>query len=183
MSDRSRSALIEFLDYLGSKGLMAKATVAARKAASSQILGILDEDEVRDVTAIDLDLVVNRFQIRHGKNYTPQSLTTYKSRVRAAIDDFGAYLANPLAFKPSVQTRDRARPKNGKPFSKPSDAPVDLPRVEAKPSYPAMAASNILPIPLRSDLTVFIQGLPFDLTAQEARKISNVVLAMAPTNV
>ena len=183
MADRSRAALLDFLDYLAATGLMAKATVAARKAASSPILGILEPDEAADVTALDLDQVVNRFQNLHGKKYTPQSLTTYKSRVKAAIEDFASYSANPLAFRPSVQSRERAKPRNGKPPSVPKAADnieAFKPEVSARPVHSAVASSNILPIPLRADLTVFIQGLPFDLTAQEARKISNVVLAMAP---
>lgn len=182
MVDRSRPALLAFLDYLSSKGLMAKATVSARKAASSQILAILEDDEAADITNIDLDQVVHRFQNLHGKKYTPQSLTTYKSRVKAAIDDFSSYLANPLAFRPSVQSRDRSKPKNGKTNSGSTATEKMSPSVDppARPAQPAMASSNILPIPLRPDLTVFIQGLPFDITAQEARKIANVVLAMAP---
>lgn len=183
MADRSRAALLEFLDYLAAKGLMAKATVAARKAASTQILGILESDEAADVTVLDLDQVVHRFQNLHGKKYTPQSLTTYKSRVKAAIDDFASYSVNPLAFRPSVQSRERGKAKNGKATQAQKEAD-DVEQVKpdshSRPVHSAMASSNILPIPLRADLTVFIQGLPFDLTAQEARKISNVVLAMAP---
>jgi hypothetical protein len=183
MIDRSRTALVEFLDYLASKGLMAKATVSARKAACSQILGILEGDEASDVTSIDLDQVVHRFQNLHGKKYTPQSLVTYKSRVKAAIDDFASYSANPLAFRPSAQSRERTKSKNNKTNSEPKN--IDAPEsktdiIPSRPAQPAMASSNILPIPLRADLTVFIQGLPFDLTPQEARKIANVVTAMAP---
>ena len=185
MADRSRTALLEFLDYLAAKGLMAKATVAARKAAASQILGILESDEASDVTVLDLDQIVHRFQNLHGKKYTPQSLTTYKSRVKAAIDDFASYSTNPLAFRPSVQSRERAKPKSDKtaPAQATSDNvdPVKA-DVNSRPVHSAVASSNILPIPLRADLTVFIQGLPFDLTAYEARKISNVVLAMAPSD-
>lgn len=183
MANRSRAALLDFLEYLAAKGLMAKATVGARKAASTQILGILEEDEAADVTALDLDQVVHRFQNLHGKKYTPQSLTTYKSRVKAAIDDFASYSANPLAFRPSVQSRERAKPKNDKnpsPPKAPENAETVKTESSPRPVHSAVASSNILPIPLRADLTVFIQGLPFDLSAQEARKISNVVLAMAP---
>jgi hypothetical protein len=161
---------------------MAKATVSARKAAAGQILGILGDDEASDITSIDLDQVVSRFQNLHGKKYTPQSLTTYKSLVKAAIDDFAAYLANPLAFRPSVQSRDRVKTKSAKPAQRESDAMEPL-KTESpsRAVHSAMASSNILPIPLRADLTVFIQGMPFDLSAQEARKIANVVLAMAPS--
>ncbi|MCW1430336.1 hypothetical protein [Novosphingobium sp. JCM 18896] len=183
MADRSRDALLEFLDYLAAKGLMAKATASARKAASSQILGVLDPDEAADITALDLDQVVTRFQNLHGKKYTPQSLTTYKSRVKAAIDDFDSYSANPLAFRPSIQSKERAKTKISKQsvsLKVADDAEVIRPETSPRPAHSPLVSSNILPIPLRADLTIFIQGLPFDLTVQEARKISNVVLAMAP---
>lgn len=38
---------------------------------------------------------------------------------------------------------------------------------------------TILPIPLRADLTIYVQGLPVDLTAREARKIGAVILALS----
>jgi hypothetical protein len=41
------------------------------------------------------------------------------------------------------------------------------------------AGVGIIPIPIRADLTVHIQGLPFDLTSREAKKVANVILAMA----
>jgi hypothetical protein len=38
---------------------------------------------------------------------------------------------------------------------------------------------SVLPIPIRENLIIQIQGLPFDLTPAEANKIANVVRAMA----
>lgn len=40
-------------------------------------------------------------------------------------------------------------------------------------------ADEILPIPLRQDVTVRIWGLPLDLTPQEAAKIGAVIAALA----
>lgn len=177
---RSREALQEFLDYLGVKGLMAKATAHARKAAASKILSVLSDEEAADITAIDLDDVLTRFSNLHGKKYTPQSLVTYKSRLRSALDDFDAYISNPLGFRPSLQRRE-PRAKDAKGQGSLTSAPDSAPRTDAvaRPAHVPLAASNILPVPLRSDLTVHIQGLPFDLTAAEAKKLSNVILAMA----
>jgi hypothetical protein len=175
-SSKSREALAEFLDYLADKGLMAKPTAMSRKAAASKILGILEKGEASDVTAIDIDNVVSRFGNLHGKDYTPQSLTTYKSRLHSAIEDFRTYLANPLAFRPSVQNRERTKVKPNK------ESPKAVPEARAEPTRSAptpMTTSNILPIAIRADLTVYIQGLPLDLTQAEARKISAVVVAMA----
>ena len=41
------------------------------------------------------------------------------------------------------------------------------------------AQSDIIPIPIREDLTVFIKDLPMDLTEKEANKIVNVIKAYA----
>lgn len=176
---RSREALAEFLDYLAAKGLMAKATVHARKAAASMILGILEVSEAEDVTILDLEDVTARFSRLHGKRYTPASLVSYKGRLRSAIEDFQSYLANPLAFRPSVQNRERVKTralKDAVPIS--GATPVEG-RAEPVRSTPAhLPATNILPIAIRADLTVYIQGLPFDLTETEARKIAAVVTAM-----
>lgn len=174
---RTREAILEFQDYQAAKGLLAKGTAMARKAALGKVLGILAHEEAEDVTQIDLDDVMLRFSNLQGRDYTPGSMTTYKSRVKAALEDFEAYLSNPLGFRPSVNRRDRA-PKNEKSQSKPADSTPSA-ETTSKSAAPAFDSASILPIPLRADLIVRIQGLPFDMTEAEAKKIANVVLAMA----
>jgi hypothetical protein len=178
--DRSRQKLLEFLDYLGNKGLMAGATVATRKAAATKVLGILSDEEAADVTTLDLDDVMSRFQNLEGKNYTPGSLNTYLSRLRSAVDDFSAYLENPLGFKPSVQSRERrAKSDNNKKEDTKSveASSATTERPAQKPSI--LPSATIVPIPIRADTTIYVQGIPFDLTAAEAAKIANVIRAMA----
>ena len=51
---RSRQDFLAFLDWMSDKGLMAKNTVAARKAAASKVLSILSDEEAQDVTTLDL---------------------------------------------------------------------------------------------------------------------------------
>ncbi|MBL8545427.1 MAG: hypothetical protein JNL81_03135 [Hyphomonadaceae bacterium] len=177
-SDRSREKLIEFIEYLGNKGLLASATAGARKAAVGKVFGILSEEEASDVFAVDLDVLMTRFSNLQGKNYTPESMTTYKSRVRSSLDEFAEYLKNPLGYKPGVQSRDR-RPKPSKENENGSPAKPTPKASPAADSPTTAGISNILPIQLRADLTVRIQGIPFDLTEAEARRIANVILAMA----
>jgi len=175
--ERSRQALLAFLDYLAAKGLMAKATVAARKAAVTQVLGILPEDEASDVISLDIDHVMQRFTNLQKQKYTPGSLAAYRSRVKAAMEDFRNYLDNPLAFKPGVQPREK-RPGEAKRLSvsQPSSpTQVDI----ARSSVVAPLTNTIIPIQIRADTTVYVQGLPYDLTEGEANKIANVVRAMS----
>jgi hypothetical protein len=179
---KSRDAAIEFLEYLAQKGLMAPATARARKAAVNTVLSILDDQEAQDVTSINLDDVMSRFGHLQGKDYTPHSLRTYKSRVRSALDDFASYVKNPLGFRTNVQIRDRKPSPSNTPTNSTRSAP-DSPVVDApRPSVQAVAgpmANSIVPIPIRADLTILIHGLPFDLTQAEAKKIASVIQAMA----
>lgn len=178
---RSREALCDFLDYLADKGLMQKNTVAARKAAVTKVLGILDDVEASDITTIDVEDAVSRFQRLHGRDYTPTSLIAYKSRLKSAVDDFLSYLNNPLAFRPSVQSRARMRTKTAREEQAESSSKPERRSEQARPIAMPAAAGLILPIPIRPDLTVHVQGIPFDLTEAEARKIAAVVTAMVHT--
>ena len=180
-TDTSRSALFEFLDYLSDKGLMAKATVSARKASAGKVLSVLSDDEAKNVINIDLDDIMTRFQNLKGKTYTPGSLNTYQSRTKSALDDFESYLQNPMGFRPSTQTRDRKSKSNNAGSSKRKkekleDTSTNEPTHRASIHPPS---ASILPIPIRSDVTVHVQGLPYDLTETEANKIANVIRAMA----
>jgi hypothetical protein len=181
MSDRSLAALTTFLDYLASKGLMAKNTAAGRKAACGKVLGVLDPEEQSDVLNIDLDDAMTRFINLEGRGYTPSSLNVYKSRVASALSDFASYLQNPAAFKPSTASKK----SNGETTKRSgvSRSPK-RPSVEAdvqKRQEPPQGApsANVFPIPIRADVVVRINGLPFDLTPAEAEKIASVVKAMA----
>jgi hypothetical protein len=177
MSDRSLAALLSFLDYLSEKGLMAAGTATGRKASCNKVLGILDPEEQTDVTVVNLDDAMHRFINLEGKNYTPSSLTVYKSRVASAISDFTSYLANPSGFKPSVAQKKTGNgsPKKvaGPKASSHNAAPIQ------KPDVQPIASANVYPIPIRADVVVRIHGLPFDLTPAEAEKIAAVVKAMA----
>jgi hypothetical protein len=168
------------MDYLAKKGLMNKATARARKAAVNTVLSILDEEEAKDVTTIDVDHLFTRYANIAGANYKPESLNVYKGRLRAALDDFKNYLENPMTFRPSVQGGGRKASEKAKLTSE-----LERPQRESASRITNMAppptSVSVLPIPIRTDLVVQIQGLPYDLTPQEANKIANVVKAMAST--
>jgi hypothetical protein len=171
---RTRQDFIEFLNWLSDRGIMPKATVAARKAAVNRVLGILTEEEARDVTKLDLDSVMRRFTNLEGKGYTPGSLTTYLSRLRSALDDFTAYLDDPLNFRPTAQTRERKTTAKKETAARTgaTDAPAPQPASSS-------VSANTLSIPIRPDTTIVVMGLPYDLSDAEAGKIANVIRAMA----
>lgn len=175
---RSRAELLKFLDYVGSKGLMSPATAESRKASVNKVLGILSDDEADDVANIDIDEVVHRFANLHGQGYTQDSLRTYKSRTKSSIQDFLRYVENPLGFKVGGQSRERKQKQvNGQASAR--EGATSPQAVHSLRGAPPTATTSILPIPIRADLIVHVQGLPYDLTEGEAKKIANVIQAMA----
>jgi hypothetical protein len=181
MTDKSLAGLISFLDWTAEKGIMAKNTVNGRKAAVGNVLGILDPEEKSDITTIDLDSVMSRFVNLQGKKYNTSSLNVYKSRTNAAIGDFQKWLNDPLSFKPNG-SRSEKKPLTTNPkkerATRTSNIAEELVQTGSAHT-PNPASANVFPIPIRESVVVRIHGLPFDLTEKEARKIANVVLAMA----
>jgi len=175
-NDYSIQELNKFLDYTRSKGLMKPATVAARKAAVNNVLGILTPEETKDVRELNLDDVALRFANLKGSAFKPESIRVYKSRVAVSIADFIQYRKNPITFKPNAsgQRNDSSpkRDKNEKPPVR-GKAPQGRNIVEAETS------DVIFPIPLRPNLVVKLVGIPGDLSKREAQKIANVVIALA----
>lgn len=177
----SANGLDEFLSYLGEKGLMAKQAVAARRAASNKILGILDSNERADVRLLDLDAVATRFNNLEGKRYTPDSLKTYKSRVSKAIEDFVRYLDNPAGFK--IKSPSAKKPINGSGRSKSDKGGDRSGDSDCSPpkstNFERPIETLAIPIPVRPESIVTVSGIPLDLRRSEAQKIANVLLALA----
>jgi hypothetical protein len=173
---RSKKDLMDFLEFCGEKGLMNPQTAAARKASVSSFLGILDENDAQDVTTLDLDVVTSKFLNLRGKDFKQDSVKVYKSRVESSIRDFVAYKNDPLGFKPNIGQRER----------KPSDEKVAPKANLQKGNQPAhvtptdhLQDTMIFPIPIRPGLVVKVAGIPPDLSSSEARKIANVIMALA----
>lgn len=188
MSGRTKADFLEFLDWLGSKGLMPLNTAQARKAVANKVLAALDENELSDITALDIDDVMLRFTNKFGKKYTPESQRTYRSRFETSVADFTAYCENPVGFRPL------GRPQIKRPSSdqQNGDKKKSAPRKSAAKS-PVLqdhladseppSSGNVIPIQIRQNLTVRIGPVPFDLTKSEATKIANIILAHAmPTD-
>lgn len=173
---RSRADLLRFLDWMSEKGLVPANTASSRKASANKVLALLSDEEAEDVTNVDVDDLVRRFGNKHGQQYNPDSLLSYKSRLRSAIDDFRAYCENPVGFRPVGRTQQRT--KNG---TTPTPV-VKSARGHTKPEHQVSAAApsvHVVPIAIRPDVTVQVGNLPYDLTPTEAKRIANVILAYA----
>jgi hypothetical protein len=174
---RSREDLMDFLGYLGEKGLMNQQTAAARKASVSSFLSVLSAEEAKDITALDLNQVTTQFINLKGRTMQQGSIKVYKSRVESSIRDFIAYKRDPLTFKPNIGQRER-KPTEGRTAVDPAVTNSFTPKMpNTGPEH--QTDTVIFPIPLRQGLIIRIAGIPPDLTSAEARKIGNVLMALA----
>ena len=99
-----------------------------------------------------------------------------------ALDDFISFQDNPSAFRPNA-ARLNGKKKDDSQKQKKSTKGVAQPKVAASEHLPLENNSSLenltLPIPLRPGVIVKIFGLPSDLTADEAKKISTIVTGYA----
>jgi hypothetical protein len=176
--DYSREGLLKFHDYLASKGLMNANTIAARKAAANKMLSILDESEASDLRSIDLDHLAERFFNLNKTDFTPDSLTTYKSRLKSAVSDFIQHTENPSSFKPLGAKLKTVGGKNGTIRRKEENWKGPSEPVQAERRTETTNEVTVQ-IPIREGVVVKFVGVPPDLKLKEAQKISNVILAYA----
>jgi len=181
--DYSRDALLAFIDYASEKGLTNKNTAASRKVSVSSMLGILDDHEAQDVRALDIDEIEKRFHNLYPTKYSPESLRVYRSRLKSSLEDFLRYQDNPASFKSSAPSKG---PKSGGKKTQDQPSNTNLPAITTHHSPPPSAhgrATINIPIPLQGSCVVTINGIPIDLTEQEAKRIANVVMALASNSV
>ena len=189
----SAEALMDFLDYLAKKGLANSNTIISRKAASNKMLAILSPGEAADLRQVDLDQLATRFANLKGKDYSPQSLQVYKSRVATSLEDFFRYKENPANFRLGSTAKKTA--SSGFALTKSaSSGRITIVRNKKSSALPVIRSEGVdvdraqptmisattinFPVPLRPNCVVQINGLPVDLTKAEAAKISAVVSAM-----
>lgn len=182
MQDYSDRSLLEFLDYLGNKGLMKGSTVSARKAAVSSMLAVLDSEELTDLREIDTDDLSSRFANLKGASFTPGSLNTYKSRFTAALSDFLEYKKNPLSFKPKVKVRRRLKKHTENISAENQNSSGQESKPEQRKTSSSIDHSTLVfPIPIRPGIVIQIAGIPDDFSQSEAEKVSKVILALSNT--
>src|SRR5215469_8067402 len=96
--DTSGQALIAFLKRAGDKGLMKTNTANSLRAASTQVLGVLDNWGTLDVRAIDVEEATKRFVNKRNEKFTPESLEAYKRRFSQAVKLFLEYADDPSGW-------------------------------------------------------------------------------------
>lgn len=173
MSDCSTQGVTNFLDFAAQKGLMKKGSVVAIKTACNNIFSILDEAEASDVSKLDLEAVIQRYQNINSLKVRPDTMQAYGQRVKYAVSEFLRYNENQAGWKPSggqrsansSQTSRRGRAsKNENPQPAASATP---------PESVDFDASQIMhQFPIRKDMVVTVKGIPYDVKRSEMARLN-----------
>lgn len=174
--DTSGKALVAFWKMAGNKGLVNQNTAGAKRAACSQIMGVLDDWETIDVSSLDVEDVFRRFTHKRGADFTPASLGTYKSRLVQAVTEFLAYTKNPAGWRPNAPERAPAT-RAAKPAA--ATPQKENGNEEAHPdSLPNRTGLVEYPFPLREGRFAYLR-LPVDLKMADVKRLTAYLGALA----
>jgi hypothetical protein len=164
----SGRALVDHWKYASAKGLMNSNTANALRVACTKVLEVVDGWQSLDVRALNVEDVYRRFVNKRSKDFTPESLETYRRRFTLAVKEFLQYTEDPTSWKSpsnkrSVRKSKVAADENG------SDATVS-PTMRA-PALPISVGGLVeYPFPLREGLFAYLK-LPADLKKAEVKRL------------
>lgn len=170
----SLDSLRKFLRQSPMQGLINPAAARSRLNALSQLDQEMTPDERRDVRRIDVDELVSRFHKLEGESIRPEALDVYAERLRTALSDFIAWKRDPESFSSAGQERARAIPRDSKGARTGDHDAAERIMLQATDN-----PTNVVPVPVRPDNTVYLANLPLDLTQGEAERIARIVRAYA----
>lgn len=174
--DYTPDRLMAFLRDGAMKGLINPAVAKSRLSAIEQLFVELDERERADIRRIDVDRLCQRLHKLQDSSIRPEVVALYNKRVQAALADYFAWLDNPQGFSSiggDGLRKEKRHVASDKEVAREQKALEEI--TLAASEWPA----DLVAVPLREDRTVYVQNLPLDLSLQEARKISRVILALA----
>lgn len=168
--------LLDFLREAPKQGLLNPAVARSRANAIEQLFVELTREEKDNIRLIDVDKLAARLHTIQGSTIRSEVLVLYKTRVSEALIDYLAWLQNPTTFATiSGHTLRRGM----RAFATDTDNAEELRALEDIALATSERRKDYLSVPLREGMSVYITNLPLDLSAEEAGRISRVVMALA----
>jgi hypothetical protein len=181
------AGLVAFLDYAIQKGYLKTATGQAMKTAVKEVLSATEGAEgweSVDLTSLDEDDVLRRFETLRAMKFSAGSLSTYKGRYSRAASMFEEFRASPATWRPSVKQRSRTKGNGGSTAaargSKTDGGAPSTPAPGPAPApHPGHGSAIITyPFPLRQGVLASLE-LPPDLTRREAQRLVAFIESLA----
>lgn len=165
--------LLDFLNHAGDKGLMPAASAQALAVAARNVFGVLDDNEQEDMSKLDLDAVIRRFNNIRARDFNPSSLKEYGRRIRKAVDLYEQWKENPADF--SVKTR---APRKTRKESQAETRSIEVNQTNTLIS-PNRTDAYQSSFPVGPGRVVTLSNIPQDLTSAEAEKLAQFVRMLA----
>lgn len=178
IADRSKQAVVNFLESMSSRGTIPAVRVKVWMVAIRAILSDLSPDEDADVRKLDLNAAFQRSYNRAPNKYSAATLQEYRNRITQAVAEFEKWANNPETYSydgvvrsvPGVKAT-RARRGTNEPDSEALGDEDD----EGGGSGPSRL---VLQYPLRRDFLARL-AIPIDLKADEARRLAAFIKTLA----
>lgn len=164
----STQAFFDFLVDLPSLGLINEATARNLKNSALLLLSVVDTRNDDDVRKLDVEELINRYVESQATRPGDSSIQTYQSRFKSAVNKFEEY----VRVGTIVNLSDTEGNLDG------FDA-VEQKLERVKQGAREKAQTFNLPIVVRPETgtMITVQGLPTDLTTEEAERILTVLKA------
>jgi len=168
----SADDLFGFLEHASLMGLLPPATAAALAVACRNVLGVLSNEERKNLGQQDLDAVIQHFQNKRAKDFTAPTLKEYGRRLLRTVNLFQDWREDPVNFRPATRATSPARMRRNS---------VDLDDERASRVQPANAVPYTVSgtyqttVPLGRDRIVTLLNVPANLTKAEAKRLATFV--------
>lgn len=176
----SKDALLKFIDFSIDKGLINAQTGKAWRVATLKLLTDLSETEEVDVRVVDVAVAARKLANRDPSALSPNSLTDYRQRVAAAIQEFVSWHSDPAAYKPRG-TNGKPRVKQSENGVPPQERKIAPKKATSEPTVkevPVTSGGLPLAYPLRRDFLAQVV-IPRDLKIEEAKRLGAFLLTLA----
>lgn len=168
--DYSKNGLLTFLRESARSGVLNPAVARSRKTAAVNLLDHISPEERINLRLLDVDDLCSKVHKLEDSSIRVEALELYNSRLKSALEDYFDWLTDPENFVSLAVTQSSSK-SNKVVKSQEQKVLEDITLSQSEQQV------DIIPIPLRKDLTVFIKDLPLDLTKSEAAKIVRVIKA------
>lgn len=189
MSSGTGAGLVAFLEWTADRGVLPLATANSYRVATTKVLEIEPDPYAVDVRNLDVEDLLDRFARLRGGNYTPDSLATYKTRFRKAMENYLRYLHDPGNFRPVTRSAVTASNKRPRATIKRKSAVTAADVIESelgdsvRVSTAPPSAEEIFQYPfrLRSGQTAYLH-LPPELHRSDVDRLVRLLESLVPAS-
>jgi hypothetical protein len=170
LTDRTPGGTLAYCDYLTDKGYATAAQINPWRTAVQRVFETVEGEgwESLDLTSIDFDEYLARFQTLAGAQYKAESITAYKRRIRNALDAHEHYLEN---GRPPTFRQGGKREKSEKVKAEPKPSLVTTSSSSSSTTTTPAAGMMDFPYPLGNGEVMATLRLPKRLKSDDVNRL------------